>query len=165
MARTLRIRLPNAKEIRRLEYVLETTSDPQIQRRSEVLLDYALGLNGLDIAEAVHVHANTVYADLRAFAREGLTCLAPLSKGGSPARITAPQLAEIWRLAECVPGEFGLPEGRWSLASFQNFLVKKRRLFKRISLEHLRRVLKKRTSASDGWNVSWSVMIRNGGRF
>lgn len=165
MARTLKIRQPNAKEIRRLEEVLETTSDPQIQRRSEVLLDYALGLNGLDIAEALHVHANTVYADLHAFAQEGLTCLAPLSKGGAPARITPPQLAEIWRLAECIPGEFGLPEGRWSLSRFQSFLVKKRRLLKRISLEHLRRVLKKRTFASDVWNASWSVMILNGGQF
>ncbi len=165
MARLLRIRKPKAKEIRRLEYVLETVSDLQIQRRAEVLLDWAVGLDGLEIAEALHVHANTVYADLRAFAHQGLGCLEPLSKGGAPARIMEPQRDEICRLAECTPSEFGLPEGRWSLARFRDFLVKKRRLLQAISVEHLRRVLKKRAFGFDTSNGSWSAMIRSAVRF
>ncbi len=154
MVRTLKTRKPNAKEMRRLEYVLETTTDPQVQRRAEVLLDFAIGLNGLEIAEALQVHSNTVYADLRTFAQQGLVCLVPLSKGGAPARITLQQQAEIWRLAECAPGEFGFPEGRWSLARFQDFLIKKQHVLKQISVEHLRRVLKKKTFGSAAWNAS-----------
>lgn len=148
MARSLKTRQPNAREIRRLQDVLETTTDSQIQRRAEVLLDYAAGLDGLEIAEALHAHSNTVYADLHAFAQQGLTCLAPFPKGGAPARITLQQQAEIWRLAECAPGDFGYPEGRWTLARFQDFLIKKRHVVKQISVEHLRRVLKKKTFAS-----------------
>lgn len=161
MARPLKIRKPNAKELRRLEDVLETTTDSQIQRRAEVLLDYAAGLGGLEIAEALHVHSNTVYADLHAFAHQGLACLAPLPKGGAPARITRPQQTEIWRLAECAPGDFGYPEGRWTLARFRNFLIQKRHVVKQISVEHLRRVLKKKTFASGACSANWSVMIRS----
>ncbi len=165
MARTLKTRQPNAKEIRRLEYVLETTTDSQIQRRTEVLLDYALGLNAQDMAEALQVHANTIYADLRAFAQQGLACLAPLPKGGAPAQFTMEQQAEIWRLAECAPGEFGYAEARWSLARFQEFLIKKQRVLKQISVEHLRRVLKKRIFGSDASNANWSAMIHSAVRF
>lgn len=165
MARSLTTRKPNAKEIRRLEYVVETPTDSQIQRRAEVLLDYALGLNAQDLAEALKVHANTIYADLRAFAQQGLACLAPLPKGGAPPRITVEQQTEIWRLAECTPGEFGYPEARWSLARFQDFLITKQHVLKRISLEHLRRVLKKKTFASGGSNASWSAMTHSAGRF
>jgi transposase len=165
MARILKTRKPNAKEIRRLEYLLETTTDPQVQRRAEALLDYALGLNALEIAQALQVHGNTVYADLRAFARQGLACVVPLPKGGAPARITLQQQAEIWRLAECAPGEFGFPEGRWSLARFQDFLIKKRRVLKQISVEHLRRVLKKKTFGSGASNANSSAMTRSAGPF
>lgn len=145
MSRSLKTRKPNLTEMRQLDLMLEISTDVQVQRRAEVLLHYAVGLNGVDIAEALHAHPNTVYADLRAFSRQGLACLQPLSVGGAPAHITPKQLAEIWQLAECTPGEFGLPYGRWSLANFQEFLVKQRHVLKRISCEHLRRVLKKRT--------------------
>ncbi len=154
MARTLKTRQPNAKEIRRLEYILETTPDPQVRRRTEVLLDYRIGLNALEIAEALQVHSNTVYADLRAFAQQGLACLVPLPKGGAPARITLQQQAAIWRLAECAPGDFGFPEGRWSLARFQDFLIKKQHVLRQISVEHLRRILKKKTFGSAASNAS-----------
>ncbi len=43
-----------------------------------------------------------------------------------------------------LPRDLGLPDPRWTLTSFREFLVKRQRVLKRISPEHVRRVLKKR---------------------
>ena len=144
MSRSLTIRQPNAAETRRLQSALEDSPDKHVRRRAEVILFYVAGLNALEIAQTLDVHPNTVYADLHAFDQHGLACLQPSPVGGAPRRLTAKQLSEIWRLAERAPVEFGLPYGRWSLANFRDFLIKKRRLLKQISREHVWRVLKKK---------------------
>ncbi len=154
MARILTIRQPTAREMRLLETWLEEEHPPQVQRRAHAILYYGLGFDGAAIAKALRVHPNTIYADLQAFAREGLACLYPLSVGGAPNRITPQQLAKIWEWAECLPRDFGLLDARWTLASFREFLIKRRRLLKRISLEHLRHLLKKRTFAFGASNVN-----------
>ncbi len=143
MTRSLKIRKPTAAEARRLQVVLEDAPDKQVQRRAEAILFYAAGLNAVEIAPALHAYANTIYADLHAFELQGLSSLKPLSRGGVSPRITSEQCAEIWRLAEREPTEFGLPYGRWSLSNFQDFLVRRQRLLKKISREHLRCLLKK----------------------
>jgi transposase len=161
MARRLTIRKPTPREMRWLEDWLEEAHPPQVQRRAHALLYYGLGFDGLAIANALGVHPHTVYADLQAFARDGLACLHPLPVGGAPARLTPQHLAKIWEWAESLPRDFGLLDARWTLASFREFLVKHRRLLKWISLEHLRRLLKKRTCAFDGLSANSSVKIRN----
>ncbi len=150
MARCLIIRKPTPREMRWLEVWLEDEQPPQVQRRAHAILYYGLGFDGATIARALRAHPNTIYADLQAFARERLACLRPLSRRGAPARITAQQLAQIWEWAEAQPSAFGLLDARWTLASFREFIVKRQRLLKRISLEHLRRLHKKRIFAFGG---------------
>ena len=161
MARSLTIRQPTSQEMHRLEAFLEEEHPPQLRRRAYAILYYGLGFDGVTIATALRVHSNTIYADLQAFAREGLACLQPLPVGGAPHRITVEQLAKIWEWAECLPRDFGLLDARWTLASFREFLVKRQRLLPRLSLEHLRHLLKKRTFAFDGSSASSSARIRN----
>ena len=165
MTRSLTIRQPTPREMHLLEAWLEAEHPTQAQRRAHAILSYGLGFNGEAIAQALRVHPHTIYADLRAFGREGLACLHPLPVGGAPARTTAQQLATIWEWAECLPRDFGLLDARWTLASFREFAVKRRRLLKRISLEHLRQLLKKRTFAFGGSNANSSVRIRNAPSF
>lgn len=141
MTRTLKTRKPNAAERRRLQAVLEDTSHAQVRRRAEGLLLYADGLTAVEIATALHVHPNTIYADLHAFDRQGLASLRPLPQGGAPPRITPEQRAELWRRAERAPTEFGLPYGRWTLSNFRDAVLRRWRLLKHISREHLRRLL------------------------
>lgn len=141
MARTLKIRKPTAVERRRLQAILEETTDKHIQRRAETILLYADGLQVGEIAQVLHAHPNTVYADLHAFDQLGLRrYVQPLARGGAPPRITPAQREEIWQLADQTPGDFGLPYGRWTLTTFQNFLIR-RHIIKRISLGHLHRLL------------------------
>jgi len=161
MARNLTIRKPTTREMRALEFWLEDEHALQIQRRAYAILYYGLGLDTQAIAKAVAAHPNTIYADLHAFGREGLACLHPLSVGGAPARITLRQLAQLWQWAEASPRDFGLLDARWTLASFREFLVKRRRLLKHISLEHLRQLLKKRIFVFGASNANSSVRIRN----
>jgi transposase len=145
MARNLTIRQPTSREMHTLEILLEEEHPPQIGRRAQAILFYGLGFDGVTIAKALRVHPNTIYVDLQAFAHEGLACLQALPVGGAPPRITAEHLAQIWEWADCLPRDFGLLEARWTLVSFREFVVKRQRLLKHISLEHLRHLLKKRT--------------------
>jgi hypothetical protein len=54
-------------------------------------------------------HHNTTYADLHAFDQEGLECLKEPAPPGPAAELSAVQIAEIFRIAESPPYEFGLP--------------------------------------------------------
>ena len=165
MARSLTTRKPNAADMRRLQVLVEDTSDPRVRRRAEALLAYALGLTAVDIARALQVHPNTIYTDVHAFDRAGLASLQPVSRGGAPARLTPKQRAEICHLAAQPPTTFDLPEGRWSLRRFRAFLLHHRRLLTTISCEHLRRVLKKGGSAFAGSSANWSARIPSARRF
>jgi transposase len=88
------------------------------------------------------VHPNTVYADLRDFARHRLSCMNRPRHVGAPPRLSQEQIEAIWRTARQPPTAVGLPYGRWSLAKLRAYLIRKR-VVKAISREHLRRVLKK----------------------
>jgi transposase len=159
MARTLKVHKPTPCEMRWLTF-LEGDYPPQVQRRAETILCYGLGSKPAAIADTLHVHVNTTYADLQVFARERLNCLHSVSVGGAPRRITLAQQEKIWHWAEIPPRELGLLDPRWTLANFREFLVKCVHAIKRISLEHLRRVLKKRTFASAASSANSSALIR-----
>ncbi len=150
MTRPLTVRKPTGREIRELERLLEGDLVAPARRRAETILYYGLGLNGRQLAAGLQVHPNTVYADLQAFEHEGLACVRALPVGGAPRQISDPQLNAIWHWADCLPRDLGLPDPRWTLANFREFLVKRQRVLKRISLEHLRHVLKKKGFASGG---------------
>ncbi len=161
MGRTLTVRPPTAREMHWLEIWLEEEHPVQVQRRAVAILYYGFGWDGQAIAKALQVHPNTIYADLQAFGRDGLACLHSLPVGGAPPRITTQQLAQLWEWAERLPSEFGLLDTRWTLASFRDFVVHRQRLLKQLSLEHLRRLLKKRTFAFGASSANWLVKTRS----
>jgi transposase len=55
-----------------LNTVLERELTAGQRRRAEVVVLYAAGWEGADIAQALAIHVNTVYSDLKAFERDGL---------------------------------------------------------------------------------------------
>lgn len=165
MSRLLKVRKPNAMEMRQLCDILEESSNARVCRWAETLLCYGAGLHPPQIAEALAVHVNTIYNCLNNFAHTGLAFLHTLHRPGVLARITPAQLGEIACLAEQSPTAFGLPYGRWSLAKLREFLIHQRHLFKAISREHLRRLLKKRIFICAMCNASLSVTIHSDARF
>lgn len=164
MARLLNARKPNRWELRRLLEILETPGEGRCQQRAEVLVLYAAGLNGLDIAQATGVHPNTVYAHLQGFDERGMAFVKACPRRGLPPSLTAAQLEEIARIADQSPAEFGLPYGHWSLSKLRDYLVQERHFFKTISLEHLRRLLKKRGSTFAMFSARSAATTRKGWR-
>ena len=156
MARPLTVRKPNATELHRIHRWLEEPLQPWQRRRAEVLLLHAAGRSASAMAQLLQVHPNTVYADLRDFARHGLSSLSRPRRVGAPPRLSEPQIAAIWRLADRSPTDLGLPFGRRSLAKLRAYLIRQR-IVPAISREHLRRVLKKGGSASAVSNASSSA--------
>jgi transposase len=158
MSRSLTIRKPRAAEIRQLHNLFEGQLKAWRHRRAEAILLYTMGMTAVEIAQVVEVHPNTIYSDLRAFNRYGLTCVQQARSKGAPLQISEAQAAEICRLADIPPYELGVPYGRWSLAKLRNYLIK-HRIVKAISREHLRRVLKKGGSGFGVCDARSSVMI------
>jgi transposase len=162
MARPLLVRKPTLLQLRRLEQVLESASAAGQRRRAEALLLYAAGHEATAIAHALRAHPNTIYADLPAFQQHGLRRVEPVR--GAGARITAEQRSEILRLAETTPTELGLPWSRWSLAKLCDYL-RRRKLVRALSREHLRRILKKGACTCAGFGANSSASIRSGRPF
>ena len=142
MPRPLTVRKPGGAELDYLNTMLEQELSARQRRRAEVLVLYAAGLEGTDIARALDIHVNTVYSDLKAFEHDGLDCVHQRLHGGAPVRIGETQRAEILRLAQAPPSEVGLPYGRWSLSKLRHYLIEQR-IVRAVSREHLRQVLKK----------------------
>lgn len=159
MSRSLRGRKPSPAEIRQLFAAFEQELTARQRRRAEVLVLYAAGMEAAAIAHALACHVNTVYADVQAFDRCGLACLAHPLQGGAPARISATQQAAIGRLADSTPGDVGLPYGRWSLAKLRQYVLH-HHIVQAISREHLRRILKKRGSFFGASSVSCAATTR-----
>jgi transposase len=142
MSRPLSVRKPSPAELRRVHQWLEKPLQPWQRRRAEVLLLRSADLSASAIARMLQVHVNTVYADLRDFARHGLSSLSRPRTVGAPPRLSREQIETVWRLAAQSPTTLGLPFGRWTLAKLRGVLIREK-VVKSISREHLRRVLKK----------------------
>jgi transposase len=165
MSRSVQIRKPNALEMRKAQQIVEACADSRLCRWAEALLFYGAGLNAQQIAAALAVHVNTIYAYLHGFAQAGLAFSDRIAHRGAPVRISTTQVDVIARIAEQSPTDFGLPYGRWSLAKLQDYLIHQRRVLKAISREHLRRLLKKRTFSCVGSSANSSATTRNALRF
>jgi transposase len=164
MARPLRVRRPTLRQLRRLQQLLESNTSARQRRRAEVLLLYAAGHDATSIAQALQVHPQTIYADLRAFEQQGLRSVEQARPQGAVARLSPAQRSEILRLAEIAPTELGLPWGRWSLAKLRDYL-QRRKLVGSLSREHLRRLLKKGGCACAGSSANSAAPTRSGLRF
>ena len=154
MSRSMKVRKPNAVEMRELRQIVAESPQARFRGWAEALLLYGAGLAVPAIALAWAVHVNTIYACLHSFARKGLLLFRHAPQPGAPARITARQLKTIARIAEQAPTVFGWPYGRWSLAKLQDYLIHHARLLKTISREHLRRLLKKRIFTCDMFSAN-----------
>ena len=142
MTRPLKVRPATAAELDQIHRLLKQPLQPWQRRRLETVLLHTAGHTAVDIAALLGIHVNTVYSDLRLFHRRHLRGLLSRRRLGAPPRLTAQQRRIIYRLAEQPPTELGLPCGRWSLTKLRDYLSS-HRIVRRISREHLRRVLKK----------------------
>ena len=114
MSRPLTARKPTPAELRRVHQWLEKPLRPWQRRRAEVLLLRSADLSATAIARLLHVHVNTVYADLRDFAQHGLSSLSRPRTVGAPPRLSQEQIVAVWRLAGPTRGSGAMARGRAS---------------------------------------------------
>lgn len=145
MSRIPTVRKPTPAEFRRLNQWIEEAPTPRQRRKAQVLVLYYTGMNAQDIATALGVHPNTIYADLQAFGQRGWTSLQEAAALGAPAHLRETQIQEARRIAEKSPIDLGEPYGHWSLATLRAYLIR-HHILKNISREHLRQRLKKGAS-------------------
>ena len=147
MSRRLTVRKPTLAEFRQLNQLIEEAPTPRQQRKAHALVLYYTGMNARDIAAALGVHPNTIYADLHAFGQRGLASLPSRVPRGAPPRIDARQTEAARRIAETPPVALGEPYGHWSLATLRTYLIR-HHILRDISREHLRQMLKKGVSTA-----------------
>ncbi len=165
MARPLHFHKPTPAELRVLLTILETVTDPIVRQRAEVILWLCVTAIASEVAALMNLHLSTVLYYLRCFHRRRLRWVTDRKKGGSPRRIPRGVERQILAIAEQDPVHFGLDYGTWSLARLQWFVTKKRKLLKRISREHLRRILKKGGFGSGASNARSTRTIPAGPPF
>ncbi|MBI4445754.1 MAG: helix-turn-helix domain-containing protein [Acidobacteria bacterium] len=149
MSRSLNVRQPRPREIRQLLEFVEEPLESATQRRAQAILLHHEGMNATEIAATLQVHVNTIYTDLHAFDADGIRAVSQSRAPGVPAQLTGGQTAELCRIADQSPQEFGLCYGRWSLSKLRTYLIRQG-IVNKISRKHLWRVLKKGGYASGG---------------
>jgi transposase len=153
MPRFLMVRKPTAAEFRRLNELIEEVPTPRQRRKAQALVLYYTGMNTRDIAAALGVHPNTIYADLQAFGQHGWASIQEAAPMGAPARLQETQIREVRRIAQTAPVELGEPYGRWSLTTLRTYLIR-HHILRKISREHLRQLLKKGASTGGVSNAN-----------
>jgi transposase len=160
MSRPLNVRKPSTAEMRKLQTLIDDLTEAKQRRRAHAMLLHGVGVGGEAIAQGLSAHSNTIYADLHAFAAEGVAAVYRFGRVGSPKAIPPAQEAEICQLADHAPIDIGLPYARWSLTKLRAYLLQ-RRWVKHLSREHLRRILQKGGCAVVASSANWSVMTHN----
>lgn len=143
MARPLNFHKPTGIEFRTLLHWLESTTDPIIRKRIEVIVWLCVTPIATEIAQLLNVSLRTILYYVRCFNRGRLRWIMRRHPGGRTRQISRRIEQKIVTLAQHDPSTYGLPYGTWSLARLQWFITKKCKWLRSISREHLRRLLKK----------------------
>jgi len=165
MARPLHFHKPTNTELRQLLHGLETIIDPVIRQRIEVIVTLCYTPIATEVAQLFNLHLNTVLDYVRQFNRYRLAGITAHRKGGRSPSIPRRIQQRIVAMAQRPPSDFGLPDGTWSLSRLRWFVTKKRKLLRRISREHIRRILKKTESTCGASSASSRTRTHAAGLF
>jgi hypothetical protein len=103
---------PTPSEVHRVHRWLEKPLQLWLRRRAEVLLLHAAGLPASAMAGLLQAHVNSVYTDLRDFARQSSSSPSRQRTVRAPTSLSREQIATIWQLAGQPSTTRGLPFGR-----------------------------------------------------
>ena len=132
------------EEGQRLVRITRSSRDRVRLRRAMIVLASAQGQPARDIATLIHGSDDYVREVIHAFNERGFDALDPKWSGGRPARIDDPTAEQICRVALTRPQHLGKPFTTWSLAKLHEHLVETRVLPADVSIETVRRLLRRR---------------------
>ncbi len=165
MSRPLHFHKPTRTELRQLLHWLEALTDPVVRQRIEIIVTLCYMPIATEVAELFNLHLNTILGYVRCFTRDRLAWITTHRKCGRSSSISLHIQQEIVAIANRSPETVGLPDGTWSLARLQWFVIHKRKLLRHISREHVRRILKKTVCICGASSVSSRARIPGGEPF
>lgn len=130
------------KEARHLRTISRRSKIFALRQRAQIILASDAEASASQIAHVLQTDENQVRRVIAEFNADGMESLRPPLGGGHPRRIDDTIRERIRDIALARPCDLGEPATRWSLTTLRRYLVR-HRVVKRISREHLRRLLNK----------------------
>ena len=121
----IRIALPDA-DVRQLEDVLRTSSDPKLRHRAQIVLMAHRGRRHPDIAADTGTSPRSVQRWLNAYLDRGLGGLRPRKAPGAKPRLTANLAPVLRQWVIDGPAKQGLDRANWTYAELADHLLKTR---------------------------------------
>jgi len=132
--------VPPTDDVRQGLEVLAQSSRPEVARRARVVLARSRVLSETEVATALGVGRSLVRRWLQRFQRHGILGLQTVRRSSHPLVFTAEVRAAIVGHAQMAPPQLGCMGTHWSLRTLRVALIR-HRVVKRISIQHLRRIL------------------------
>ena len=112
-----------AEQLSDLEQAINSSPYPEVRQRAIAIRLLHLGQSPEQVAQAVMVTSNTVYAWHKRWRAEGIAGLRDGHRTGRPAKADQAYLQELERVLELDPRTLGLPFTIWTLNRLRLYLA------------------------------------------
>lgn len=138
---TVFVRDLSNEEVTKLTRISRTSAQLWRRKRAAILLASHSGKSASHIAAIVRSGDNQVRRVIKEFNLKGLDSLQSRARMGRPPRLGEDALNQIREIASQHPQDLGLALDDWTLVRLRDYVVQ-HGIIDRISIEHLRRVLR-----------------------
>ncbi len=112
-----------SEQLGELEQAINSSPYPEVRQRAIAMRLLHLGQSPEQVAQAVMVTSNTVYAWHKRWRAAGITGLRDGHRTGRPTKADKPYLQELERVLELAPRSLGLPFTLWTLNRLRLYLA------------------------------------------
>lgn len=111
------------EQLAELEQAINTSRYPEVRQRAIAIRLLCLGQSPEQVAQAVMVTSNTIYAWHKRWREQGISGLRDGHRTGRPAKADAGYVKELERVLELDPHTLGLPFTIWTLNHLRLYLA------------------------------------------
>jgi transposase len=111
------------KELAEIEQAINGSPYPEVRQRAIALRLLHLGQSPEQVAQAVMVTSNTIYAWHKRWREQGMAGLRDRHRTGRPAKADQGYIQELERVLELDPHDLGLPFIIWTLNRLRLYLA------------------------------------------
>jgi transposase len=113
----------NEDQLGELEQAINSSPDPEVRQRAIAIRLLHLGQSPEQVAQAVMVTSNTIYAWHKRWREQGIAGLRDGHRSGRPAKADQAYVKELERVLELDPRTLGLPFTIWTLNRLRLYLA------------------------------------------
>jgi transposase len=113
----------NSIELAEIEQAISSSPYPEVRQRAIAIRLLHLGQSPSQVAQAVLVTTNTLYAWHKRWRKQGIAGLRDGHRSGRPTKADAAYVQELARLLEIDPRTLGLPFTIWTINRLRLYLA------------------------------------------